>query len=503
MRILPTALMMYMRAVLASRQIARYKRKSREKDMRKKIIKVIQIILFITPFLLGTVGFMLSGEAARDSAFISLCMYGMEYQDPTPNALVELSRWTAPLATAGGVLLIFSKLRRRLAAWVCSFRRDSVAVYGPDREELLVQLGDRGIDGGENADFINARNYILFGEEKDNFDFYRKYRKRLREKTVYLQSQSLPAQTVADSGLRLFCPEDTAARLFWKERCLYKNSVDRGHQLKVVFLGFGLLGEKLLFYALQDNIFDADQRIEYHIFGDGTYFSSVHPQLGSVSDPVIFYEEPWYVHLPLLEEADMVVVLEQGEQLTLIRDLLAVTVRERIDVFSAVEELELLTDRNRLQIFEWREVSKNPDYILSDVLFERAKRIHLRYISDGGEAVESADAKDEEWRKLDSFSRSSNVSAADYHEVRLLMLREQGQSVWQITSELLEKLSELEHIRWCRFHYLHNWRYGVPENGKTKDAALRIHRDLVPYAELTEGEKEKDRSSVRLLLSIE
>lgn len=503
MQILPTALMMYMRAVLASEQKALYKRESREKDMRKKITKVIQIVLFVTPFLLGTVGFMLSGEAVTDSAFISLCMYGMEYQDPTPNFLVELSRWTAPLATAGGVLLIFSKLRRRLAAWVCSFKRDSVAVYGPDREELLAQLGNRGIDGGENADFVRAKSYILFGEEKDNFDFYRKYRERLKEKPVYLQSQSLPAQTVADSGLRLFCPEDTAARLFWKERCLYKTSVNRGHQLKVAFLGFGLLGEKLLFYALQDNIFDAGQRIEYHIFGDGARFSSVHPQLGAVSDPVIFYEEPWYVHVPLLEEADMVVVLEQGEQLTLIRDLLAVTARERIDVFSAVEELELLTDRNRLRVFDWRTVSKNPEYILSDVLFERAKRIHLRYMADSGAVVESAEAKDEEWKKLDSFSRSSNVSAADYHEVRLLMLKEQGQSAGQITPDLLEKLSELEHIRWCRFHYLNNWKYGEPESGRAKDAARRIHRDLIPYGELSESEKEKDRSSVRLLLSIE
>lgn len=471
--------------------------------MRKKFYRWIQIVLFITPFLLGTIGFMLSGETAADSAFITLCMYGMEYQDPTPNALVELSRWTAPLATAGGVLLIFSKLRRKLMLWACSFKRDSVAVYGPDREELLMQMENRGIDGGENYDFVNAKSYILFGEEKDNFDFYRKYREKLREKTVYLQSQSLPAQTAADSGLRLFCLEDTAARLFWKERCPYRACADREYRMKIVMLGFGLLGEKLLFYALQDNIFDPAQRIEYHIFGDGTHFSAVHPELASVSDPVMFYEDSWYGHLPLLEEADMVVVLEQEKQLELIGDLLSVTVRREIDVFLAAEELELLADKNRLQIFDWTDIAKKPDYILSDVLFERAKRIHLRYMTDSGAAAWTDEAKDEEWRKLDSFSRSSNVSAADYHEVRLLMLKGQGQSADRITPDLLERLSELEHIRWCRFHYLNNWRYGVPENGKTKDPVRRIHRDLIPYAELTESEKEKDRSSVRLLLSVE
>lgn len=471
--------------------------------MKKKIVRLIQIIAFITPFVLGVAGFMLSGERFADSAFVAICMYGLEYQDPAPNFYVELSRWTAPLATASGVVLIFSKLRRKFTLWMCSFKRDCVAVYGPEREEVLAQMGDRGIDGGEDFEYVDVQNYILLGAEKDNFHFYRKYRERLKEKTVYLQSQSLSAQTVADSGLRMFCLEDTAARLFWKERCLYKASVVRGHQLKVVFLGFGLLGEKLLFYALQDNIFDPAQRIEYHVFGGGTHFLAVHPELGSISDPVMFYEEPWYDHRTLLEEADMVVVLEQEEQLALIRDLLAVTVREEIDVFSSVGELELLADRDRLRLFEWENIAKKAEYILSDILFERAKRIHLRYMSNSGAVVESAEAKEEEWKKLDSFSRSSNVSAADYHEVRLLMLKESGQSPKHVTSDMLERLSELEHIRWCRFHYLNNWKYGEPESGRAKDAAHRIHRDLIPYAELTESEKEKDRSSVRLLLSME
>lgn len=66
-----------------------------------------------------------------------------------------------------------------------------------------------------------------------------------------------------DPHLRLFCPEETAARLYWRRNCLYETSCVQGHHLQIVFLGFGLLGEKLLEYALQDNIFDTKQRIEY------------------------------------------------------------------------------------------------------------------------------------------------------------------------------------------------------------------------------------------------
>lgn len=102
------------------------------------------------------------------------------------------------------------------------------------------------------------------------------------------------------------------------------------------------------------------------------------------------------------------------------------------------------------------------------------------------------------WAKLNSFTRYSNISAADYHAVQLLMLGNEA-----LTDEKLERLAELEHIRWCRYHYLNNWTYGTPDNGKNKDAAKRVHRALLPYAELSNSEKEKDRENIRILLALD
>ena len=82
------------------------------------------------------------------------------------------------------------------------------------------------------------------------------------------------------------------------------------------------------------------------------------------------------------------------------------------------------------------------------------------------------------------------------------MLKEMGQPVSGPAPECLELLSELEHIRWCRYHYLNNWKYGVPNDGKPKDAVRRIHTDLIPYKELPEEEKRKDRENIRTLLSM-
>jgi len=477
--------------------------------MSNRIIKIGRLLLLCLPLVLGLTGFVVvEGQPLLDSLFTCIMMYVMNYSDAPPNIFIELARWIAPLATASGILLAFEKVRDKLKRFIQYLKGDSVAVYGPEerRPVLLSRLGRQGIDGGPDWNFVRAQSYLLLGSEKENFDFYGQNREKMAGCTVYLQCRALPAQSVSDAELRLFCPEETAARLFWKQRCPYQVSVQCGHQMSVVFLGFGALGEKLLTYALQDNIFDPGQHIEYHIFGDGAEFSAVHTGLSSISDPVIFHGEPWYERLSLLEEAEMVIVLTQKGQLTLVQDILSATTGPVVDVFAAEEvELKLLAGRERLRVFCWKREAWDPAHIFGDTLFDRAKRINLRYAHLYSGVEENELTKEAEWRKLDAFTRYSNVSAADYHEVRLNMLSALGwpEDAEQLSPEQMELLSELEHIRWCRYHYLNNWKHGIPENGARKDTGKRLHADLVQYEELTEEEKQKDRDNIRVLLSVQ
>ena len=495
---------------------------------QKKIEKLGRACLFLAPLFFGMAGFLLeAGEAFGDAFFLWISLYMMNFQDTPPNFWIELGRWTAPLASAGGILLAFAALRKRAQDFLCYRRGRSVAVYGPEgeRQALLALLGREGIDGEER--FIRAQRYILLGNEAENLAFYEEHRKELSGQAVYLRSESLPAQSVSGSELRLFCPEETAARLFWKrcggdggivgslpqeegglpgaESSLYGLSKSCGHRMRIVFLGFGRLGEELLKYGLQENIFSPKQRIEYHIFGKGDGFRAVHRQLGEMGDPVVFHGEPWYEGMELLEEAQMVIVLEQEDQLALLQSLLLATRRERFFVFAGEEAgVGLLSGRERLAVFLWRREAFLPERILEEGLFERAKRINLRYAALYGGVEETEENKEEEWRKLDAFTRYSNISAADYHEVRLGMLRAMGEpaDAKEMPAECLELLAQLEHIRWCRYHYWNNWRYGVPGDGRRKDAGRRIHADLIPDEELGDGEKEKDRENIRVLLSV-
>ena len=67
--------------------------------------------------------------------------------------------------------------------------------------------------------------------------------------------------------------------------------------------------------------------------------------------------------------------------------------------------------------------------------------------------------------------------------------------------ELIEKLAENSHDVWAKQRMSEGWTYG-----SERDDAEKKHPDLVPYTNLTEGEKEYDRQlsiqTIRLILSL-
>ncbi len=356
-----------------------------------------------------------------------------------------MARWTAPLVTASWVVLAIGILRRALDSWLRYFRGDSVAVYGAGAAKgvLLEQLGRRGIDGGE--ELVPARRYIFTGPEEESFAFCRDHRRELAGRQVYVQCRSLSAQSSTDPLLKLFCPEENAARLFWRQWGMEELSRQRGHRLRIVLLGFGKLGEELLLRGLQSNIFSPDQCIAYHIFGGEDRFAAVRRGLSAMEDPVIFHREPWYAQLQLLEEADLLLVLAQEGQAALLEELLLATTREEIDVFAggALANSPLAAQK-RLRLFAWERAACDLGLILDDLLLTRAKAINLRYSHLYGGVAETGENREAEWRKLDAFTRESNISAADYHEVRLTMLGAMGlpAEAEKLPPETMELLGE-------------------------------------------------------------
>ena len=56
----------------------------------------------------------------------------------------------------------------------------------------------------------------------------------------------------------------------------------------------------------------------------------------------------------------------------------------------------------------------------------------------------------------------------------------------------MEVLAQLEHRRWMADKYLAGYSYG-----KVRDEDHMLHPDLIPWDDLTEADREKDRNNVR------
>ena len=66
--------------------------------------------------------------------------------------------------------------------------------------------------------------------------------------------------------------------------------------------------------------------------------------------------------------------------------------------------------------------------------------------------------------------------------------------VLHLNDKEIDTMARVEHIRWCWDKILNGWFYG-----KYRDDRKKIHPSIVPYEDLSETEKEKDRELVRLI----
>jgi hypothetical protein len=104
------------------------------------------------------------------------------------------------------------------------------------------------------------------------------------------------------------------------------------------------------------------------------------------------------------------------------------------------------------------------------------------------------------WSQLSETFRDANRGAADHLGVKLASVGywvSGDPSNWSRNVDLTvdpdakELMAILEHRRWCAERLLNGWQYGsIRDNGR------KIHPCIVPFDQLPESEKEKDRSNI-------
>jgi hypothetical protein len=135
------------------------------------------------------------------------------------------------------------------------------------------------------------------------------------------------------------------------------------------------------------------------------------------------------------------------------------------------------------QTCTWQEIVEGS----SDKL---AKFIHKAYNARYGNGTK--------WQDLTETYRDANRGAADHIAVKLASLEyfiPQDPSNWSQQVDLtenLELLAKLEHNRWYAERRLNGWQYGPK-----RDDNRKIHPCLIPYEQLSEQEKQKDRTNIQ------
>ncbi len=157
------------------------------------------------------------------------------------------------------------------------------------------------------------------------------------------------------------------------------------------------------------------------------------------------------------------------------------------------------------EIFRPEEVTGANQAVITKI----ARAIHARYMHEikrqAGSVPGHASAITPEFDDLPLETRQSNFDNALHIPTKLLSIGYRIRpaakgfkpAALHLDEHEIETMARVEHLRWSWEKRMNGWI-----SGKTRDDTNKIHPSLIPFDELDEGEKEKDRKLVRLIPSI-
>lgn len=469
-----------------------------ERELKSKIFNALKILI-IVPFILGSAGFLLLGKAPLDAMYCALNLYGLSLDEDEINLWIELARWAAPLVLTASVLTIANSLYHFLYAAMIGRRKDSNIIYGSGKAVQLLCDNWKHTVLVEDGVYKKGANHIIMMEnDMESLDFYDRNRKKLEHGKIYICLKELSMEEVKERGeIIFFSVNDVIARLFWKED--FRIWEKKTKTMVIAFLGFGNLGQKLLNYALQLNLFSREQKIVYHVFDVEESAALLYRDFQCMNQDELILHTDHAVdqRFQILSESDAVIVTEEMD-IEGIQRLLTFCRMPQIYYYDPCDKQieQFLEAGGRLYGFGRSRHIFMEKYMKTDALYRDAKRLNDAYCKAQREKCHKEAAWDDvvsqkAWEELSGFLKASNISEADYQEVLKALLAQAD-----CDAKRVEELAELEHIRWCRFYFLHLWKYGIPEAGTAYDSTRKIHRCLLPYQEIEESERRKDRNVI-------
>ena len=450
-------------------------------------------LLTVLPFIIGFIGFInLEGVSWSWAAYYAIRLYGLNTDVSEINSLIEFARWAAPIVTASAILLIFKNLLVAGKNRIRAFREDSCSVYGEgeDVELMLKNLGNSGIRGNLEKPVPSKHHILMLDDYERVMEFFNRERKLFvqdcdqgdgsskRHGMLHARVKDISGMAVQHDHMTAFSMEENCSMLYWK-----KYGAKQGE--KIAIIGDTVLCDALLEQGFLVNILSLNQNIAYHVWEPESRFEKLHlrtkEMIEMTGDSLNTYISDWKDEIELIGTMDRVILCGNiSSNLVNASILLDMVPNVNIHMYARqAESIKSFLNSERVSCFGREEELLTREVIIKASLTQTAKQIHKHY-SSKYQGLPS-------WEGLSTFQRRSNMAAASYFSV-IRKLNEEGVD--------LETLTELEHIRWCRFYYMYNWQYGA-----VKDWNCRTHPSLIPFHELSREEKDKDKENVLLALS--
>jgi len=459
----------------------------------KLIKKIILPVVFILPFILGVIGFLLEGEKLLDSAYFSFALYAVNPLYEEKNILIEIARWLAPAVVASGLLVFIKEITQRIKDFFVCSKKNSFVLYGDSSEiSELKKCIDNAVISKDNSIKDADNHIILFKDDVTSFRFYNENQERFGGKNIFIKSDNIEMFKNDNDRFKILNFNEIVARNYWIDHNLIQYFINKQEEIQVAIIGFDGVAQGLLDTAILNNIYSLKQKITYHIWGDSAVYAGVHANLDLMnSDNIIYHSEKWQNNIDLISKVDRIIfpVLPDIGTLVMLADKCG---ESEIHCYNLDESIIKIINNPKVLSFGHNNNVFTAENLLLTDIYCSAKRLNFKYACLYGQAKESDEdvAVEVEWKKLDNFTKNSNISAVNYHLIRQIITNNM-----QYTD--LE-FAEMEHIRWCRFHFLNHWKEGQTENGK-KDIINKIHPCLVPFDKLLETDKQKDVEAIDVL----
>lgn len=453
-----------------------------------RIKSVLKIALIASPFVIGVIFYYpyYNEPGGRypllDAAYAALKLYTGDAVEGIDTPLIlHIAKFAAMFFALSLIISVLDKSKQLLDYFRAGSEKNYV-VYGRSAHaaHLCRSIGSNRCVSGVDEFIENGRNYVLmFSDDNKNLEFYAENYDKMKDNNVYIRLENIKRQNIDCKNVVTFSIYECCARLYWREN--YPVSSE-----KIALIGFGCLGQNMLTFGLQMNIIDRDQHFEYHIWGESGEFRELYRELDRIDlDEIVFHGADPFADAKLISGCDRIIICSDGsDNIEILSKLLFCMEpsHAQIDIYSPDQRvIETIYGGSNIRCFGRSEEVADMDVIINQKTLDRAVRQHEYYVRKYG---------GEHWDKQNSFIKYSNISSADYTYVIERLYNEKHMNI--------EEIAELEHIRWCRYYYLNNWRYGADRND-----AQRIHDLLLPFDNLSQEDIIKDIEAVKVKLTDE